>query len=151
MTTEYIGEAFRPIFNAAMAAWWANDCKEVCPMNNWDCKTFSGFWDTGCIDAEPGCSLGTIYRFKPAPKQTVVVGYRDVMGWWHEQSLVAPETVAPEVGSTVWLLDNSHVPLVGFQHNDCTKEWLKDGELFLTREDAQAMSDWLAVCRRGGA
>ena len=118
-------------------------------MNNWDCKTFSGFWDTGCIDAEPGCSLGTIYRFKPAPKQTVVVGYKDVMGWWHEQSLVAPETVEPAMNTQFFQLDGA---TTYFWMDDKNQRMLIErGEVFLAREDAIAMFAWLAVCRRGGA
>ena len=89
------------------------------------------------------------YRLKPVEKRTVTIGYKNSAGVVDWKTLVAPEVECPATGSTVWLLGNDHVPLKGFQHNDCTEQWLKDGALFLTLEDSKAMSDWLTKCRLG--
>lgn len=91
--TEYTGEAFRPVFEKAMGDWWNGGCKGVCPMENWECKTDLGGWDTGTIAGTPDYFSRLRYRFKPTPRRTVTIGCSTDTGiYW--KTLVAPEIEA---------------------------------------------------------
>ena len=151
MTTEYIGPEFRPIFNAAMAAWWAGNCEGIEPLNNWQLKITNGaFW----CDTYGECPTfdGThVHRFKPAPRRTVTIGYIDLDGgneFW--KKLVAPETVAPVAGLAFFLARDSKNSY-RWRGTEEQLVLLRAGLVFLAIEDAQAMTGWLAACRRGGA
>ena len=150
--TEHIGEAFRPIFKAAMAAWWAGDCKGVCPMNNWQFKDKANIM-IDIDNQEPMYDSNKIYRFKPVTKRTVLIGYDSGGGGWESKMLVAPETVAPQRDAAYFVSSSSTEEAFDmvWDEDPIDTEFLTSGCVFLTPEDAQAMSDWLAVCRRGGA
>ena len=149
--TEHIGEAFRPIFKAAMAAWWAGDCKGVCPMNNWQFKDKANIM-IDIDDEEPMYDSNKVYRFKPVPKQTVTIGYRDAEGYECWKTLVAPETVEPRRDASYFVCSSSGEAFdMGWDGDSADTDFFTGSCVFLTLEDAQAMSDWLAVCRRGGA
>ena len=96
-------------------------------------------------------AAGGLYRWKPAPKRTVTLGYKDASGVWHEKTLVASETVMPRFGVEYFVCGTSGVftqvsggPIGNRVH------W-ENSSIFLTCEDARAMADWQAECRRGGA
>ena len=135
--TTWKGQEFEREWHSAMIEWI--DAGRVATKPAWQSALVGDEWSHP-FASTPSFIEGYIYRWAPKPKRTVTI---------NGKTLVAPEVDAPETGSTVWLLGNGHVPLVGFQYNDCTEKWIKDGEIFLTREDAQAMADWLVKCRRG--
>lgn len=151
MTKEFTGPEFEIEFHERYLEWLKGGKVGTDPRTRIEHRPNAGWEWADCDFDSLMRGVGGQFRWKPEPKRTVSIA------WWHKtgkvletKELVAPEVECPATGSTIWLLGNGHVPLVDFQHNDCTEKWLKDGELFLTREDAQAMADWLAVCRRGG-
>lgn len=152
MTQEFTAAEFEIEYYRAMYEWAKGGRVGINPSTSWELSGGEYWSGSGPGARTPQFSDNLFYRWKPAPKRTVTIGYKADNGiWaWNLKTLIAPEVECPATGSTVWLLGNSHVPLVGFQHNDCTEKWLKDGELFATCEDAQAMADWLTVCRKGG-
>ena len=88
------------------------------------------------------------YRFKPAPKRTVTIGYLDSNGDWQKKELVAPETVAPAEEQEYFAGGYTHI----WCNDDigCKRD-LKSRRVFLCREDSDAMDDFLTECRNGGA
>lgn len=143
MTTEYLTGA---ALYRAMADMLEGG-REVQMLHG---SAFTHYAGNGWKEAD-GIHAAYSYRFAPVQKQTVVVGYRDVMGWWHEQSLVAPETVAPKRDAIYFYPSARGIP-ADFQWNGDQPDldFLADGLVFLALEDAKAMSEWLAVCRKGG-
>jgi hypothetical protein len=97
----------------------------------------------------PMCHEGNKYRWKPAPKRMVTIGYASGGGAWQSKELVAPEVEAPAIGTPVYVLNKT--PEVEWEDRPWLVSWLNAGLVFLTGEDAAAMAEWLAVCRRGGA
>ena len=82
----------------------------------------------------------TEYRWKPKPKRTVTI---------NGKVLVAPEVDAPAEGTRYLIITHKGVQCCTWTGDWSDRDTLKDGEVFLTREDAQAMADWLVKCRRG--
>ena len=98
---------------------------------------------TACIRGDiPSCAESTEYRWKPKPKRTVTI---------NGKVLVAPEVDAPEVDDGYYWIggDNGLVDRFKWNNDSADKQWLAAGNVFLTREDAQEMADWLVKCRRG--
>lgn len=89
-----------------------------------------------------------IYRFRPVPKLTQWVGYRDrATKQEHWKELVAPETVAPAEGEEYFAEGRTHT----WCNNDIgCKQDLKSRRVFLCCEDSNVMDDFLTLCRSGG-
>lgn len=143
MTTEYTGEEFRPIFNAA---WWAGNCEGVCPMKNWQSKPVGQTIWYKTEQSEPPCEIGIIYRFKPAPKRMVTIGYATAAHSYANWKTL----VTPEIGSPFFYIDSAQATFK-WDGNKSQKKCLNNGEVFLTYEDAQAMDGWTSKCRGGAA
>jgi hypothetical protein len=89
------------------------------------------------------------YRWKPKPKRNVTIGYKHdgVIEW---KVLVAPEVDAPARNTPFFGIDSYGTPIeIHWTSTVADNIWLSAGNIFLTREDAQAMADWLVKCRRG--
>ena len=87
------------------------------------------------------------------PERMVTIGYESHDGAeWISKTLVAPEVEAPANGHDVYTLysDGSVGRVEWFTGEMSRVARLKAGNIFLTQEDAQAMADWLATCRKGG-
>jgi hypothetical protein len=149
MTKEYTGAEFAPVFYRALADWFESGCNGPDPRKNIEVCRYENYWATG-ESRQVDCMEETFrYRWKPVPKRTVKISYQDKFGKEHQKELVAPEVEAPPKGSLYFHYGrDTALPWAG-GGIDC--KWLEAGEIFLTREDAQAMAEWLAVCRRGGA
>ena len=81
------------------------------------------------------------YRWKPKPKRTVTI---------NGKTLVAPEVDAPAEDTLYWITDTKGgIDMLNWIDAESDKYWLSAGNVFLTREDAQEMADWLVKCRRG--
>ena len=83
--------------------------------------------------------LDDYYRWKPKPKRTVTI---------NGKVLVAPEVDAPAMYARYYTPNRPHETMI-WSNYDFDKSELENGNVFLTREDAQAMADWLVKCRRG--
>jgi hypothetical protein len=132
----YTAEEFEVEFYRAMHEWAKGGKVGVDPRENWQ-KHVYGRW---LSDDEAPCFSFGEYRWKPAPKRTVIIDGVE---------LVAPETDAPK-GKYFFIL----VALVesknwgGYEYE---KRWLKEGLIFLTAEDAKAMYEAQRKQRLGGA
>lgn len=143
----YAGKEFAPIFYRALADWYAKGRVGANPALLWEYKeTKLSEWQSR--GTKYPMFNATEYRWKARAKRKVTIGYQNESELWIEKSLVAPETVAPKVGSTYYRLNASSCVWNGV-HADYLAMW--NGEVFLTKEDTQAMSDWLLVCKTGGA
>ena len=60
--------------------------------------------------------------------------------------LVAPENVAPQVGTVVYIYPESPFEWVADAHDQIL---LAENCIFLKSEDVRAMQDWLTQCRGG--
>lgn len=136
MTKEYIGEAFRAPYCEALAKgdveWQHKNC---------------GVWVDHNNDHIPAFSTKACFRLKPAPKRMVTL--YDAHGKPHQ--LVAPERDVLETGCLFFY--NSY-----YSGNPTREVWvgndfdiwaLRYGNVFLTREDAQAMADFQRKQRLG--
>jgi hypothetical protein len=148
----YTGKEFAPVFYNAMVAWYDGGCVGANPTTLWECKDITplaGMIEDNTWDSRP--TMPTFvsayqYRWKPKPKRMVTIGYPNKSKLWIEKTLVAPEAVAPKIYFKLGC-DSKMEWVENTQH----RKLLQDGEVFLTREDAQAMFEWLAACRKGGA
>ena len=136
--TTWKGQAFEREWHRAMLEWIDGGrvgCKPV-----WQSAAPNHEWEESSSWREPIYFSEYSYRWKPKPKRTVTI---------NGKVLVAPEVDAPEQGALVWVVNVAG----GIQDftwvGDGPKEWLAAGNVFLAREDAQAMADWLVKCRRG--
>ena len=85
------------------------------------------------------------------PERTITIGYESHDGAeWISKTLVAPEVKAPPKGTTFFAAVTQVVEFRWEDDDTLCRDWLNAGLVFLTREDAQAMADWLSVCRKGG-
>ncbi len=89
------------------------------------------------------------YRWKPAPKRMVTIGYSVDGMPTKSKTLVAPEVEAPAMGTVYYCQTTDLHPRCVWDGAEYDTIRLDKGLVFLTREDAQAMSDWLATCRKG--
>ena len=151
MTKEYTGPEFRLEFKRADYEWEKGGRVGVDPETNWERRDSIDHhvnWQSmNCVPTRYTPEM--IYRWKPIAKRMVRIGYYlRHLNQWIENDLVAPEVEAPAIGTPIYLLDKK--PEVEWEDRPWLVSWLKAGLVFLTREDAQAMSDWIAVCRKGG-
>ena len=150
MTKEYTGPEFRLEFKRADYEWEKGGRVGPDPRTQWEHKT-GGVprWADHPTPQHPGFAEGVLYRWKLAPKRMVTISYKtDKMALPVARTVVAPEVEAPPMGTPVYLLYKT--PEVEWEDRPWMVSWLKAGNVFLTREDAQAMSDWLTTCRKGG-
>ena len=144
---EYTGPEFEVEFARAWLKYVEGGKVGADPRRNWECSQSDQLWlgDQGF----PVCVSTREYRWKPIPKRMIEIGYCNSAGHINWRKLGAPEVEAPAMGTIFYRhKDPHHVPRWCGGKQDYLD--LKAGEIFLTREDAQAMSDWLAVCRKGG-
>lgn len=87
---------------------------------HWNDRTSQPLWDT---EVE--------YRRKPEPKETITI---------NGKVLNAPYRKAPEFGTEVYLISFSFVTKRVFQNNNEHVRYLKDGRIFKTWEDAEAVA-----------
>jgi hypothetical protein len=150
MTKEYTGPKFEVEFARAWLKYVEGGKVGVDPRTQWEHKS-GGVpgWSDHPIAQHPGFAEGVLYRWKPAPKRMVTISYKtDKMALPVARTVVAPEVEAPPRGTKYWSMD-----VDGYTHwNESAMDgWkLKKANVFLSCEDAQAMSDWLATCRKGG-
>ena len=141
--TEYKGAEFELPYYEAVVAWLKSGNVGPHPVALYqhvhignarpDWRSPSG--------SEPLFGCQYIYRWKPAPKRTVTI---------NGKALVAPETFAPAYGSSYHSMNYEVSPCQwNWQDTSSDKSNLKLGNVFLTREDAQAMADWLTKCMLG--
>ena len=139
--TEWQGKEFAPVFYRAMAEWHAGGEVGLHPQKLWENSTIGSARPCWRLSgAEPFFDNSVLYRWKPTPKRTVTI---------NGKVLVAPETVAPPMGAIYYLFSVSDFVEQDWENIDCELGWLVEGRVFLTQEDAQAMSDWLTKCRLG--
>jgi hypothetical protein len=146
---EYTGPEFEIEFARAWLAYLEAGKVGVDPRRNWECSQSDQLWlgDQGF----PVCVSTREYRWKPIPKRMIEIGYCNSAGHINWRKLVAPEVEAPPIGEPFYVAGILKAYAVsGWTNGGADNEWFAAGLLFLTREDAQAMSDWLATCRKGG-
>ncbi len=145
---EYTGPEFEIEFKRADYEWVKGGKVGPDPSDNWQVHC-NGDWlsKTG---HEPACHAGCIYRWKPAPKRTINIGYMSG-GTWLRKELVAPEVDAPWPERLCYVLAEANsVSRYSWANSESEQRLLNAGCVFLKYEDAKAMADWLAVCRKGG-
>ena len=153
MNKEYTGAEFEVEFARAWYEYVKGGKVGVDPHCNWEFRSDQRLPFESVTPSVPPFSVVYQFRWKPIPKRTVKIGYYDkAIEDFRYKTLVAPEVEAPPLGTAVY---------TACSDGDCS-DWvwnpngwvgaaLKHGLVFLTREDAQAMTEWLSVCRRGGA
>ena len=151
MTKEYTGPEFRLEFKRADYEWEKGGRVGPDPRTQWEHKS-GGVprWSDHPIAQHPGFAEGVLYRWKLAPKRMVTISYKtDKMALPVARTVVAPEVEALLPDTVFYRFkDPHHVQRWCGGKQDRLD--LTAGEVFLAREDAQDMSDWLAVCRKGG-
>ena len=150
MTKEYTGAEFEIEFARADYEWKLGGKVGVDPRTQWESECHGG-WTRPDGAVTPTFSPDFSYRWKPIPKRTVWIGYKDKNGAGHEKELVAPEVEAPPMNSAYFHIFGARPANSVWNAHYVDMLRLDDGELFLTLEDAAAMAEWLAVCRKGGA
>lgn len=147
---EYTGPAFEIEFARAWLKYVEGGKVGVDPRTQWEHKS-GGVprWSDHPIAQHPGFAEGVLYRWKPAPKRMVTISYKtDKMALPVARTVVAPEVEAPPKGQTYFHGENCNRFI--WDGLDFERKQLADGLVFLAKEDAQAMADWLATCRKGG-
>ena len=150
---EYTGAEFEIEFARAWLEYVVGGKVGVDPWTQWEHKNGVNLEWRGHESRQwPNFGEGVFYRWKPAAKRMVTIGYFKKTGvhGWIEKELVAPEVEAPKDGTTYFrFFEPAYAQTWSSDSRDAVR--LASGEVFLTREDAQAMAEWLAVCRKGGA
>lgn len=152
MTKEYTGPEFEIEFARAWLKYVEGGKVGVDPRTQWEHKS-GGVprWSDHPIAQHPGFAEGVLYRWKPAPKRMVTISYKtDKMALPVARTVVAPEVEAPAMGTVYYCQTTDLHPRCVWDGAEYDTIRLDKGLVFLTREDAQAMSDWLSVCRKGG-
>ena len=148
MTKEYTRAEFEIEFARADYEWKLGGKVGVDPRTQWESECHGG-WTRPDGAVTPTFSPDFSYRWKPIPKRMVRIGYFGERGLVSEE-LVAPEVEAPKDGTTYFrFFEPAYAQTWSSDSRDAVR--LASGEVFLTREDATAMAEWLAVCRKGGA
>ena len=143
---EYTGPEFEIEFARAWLKYVKAGKVGIDPRRNWQVECGRAWAN---FDRIPECADDRPHRWKPAPKRAITIGYESHDGAeWISKELVAPEVEAPPMGTPIYLLDKK--PEVEWEDRPWLVSWLNAGLVFLAREDAQAMADWLSVCRKGG-
>jgi hypothetical protein len=136
--TTWKGQEFEREWHRAMLEWI--DGGRVGEPPYWQFKgSDKADWDDGGAN-RPAWFPNTEFRWAPKPKRTVTI---------NGKVLVAPEVDAPAFGSMFFSASVCGVDFMTWTNSTLDQKTLASGELFLTREDAQAMADWLVKCRRG--
>jgi hypothetical protein len=152
MSKEYTGPEFEVEFARAWLKYVEGGKVGVDPRTQWEHKS-GGVprWSDHPIAQHPGFAEGVLYRWKLKQKRMVTIGYQNALNCWCTKELVAPEVEAPPIGEPFYVAGILKAYAVsGWTNGGADNEWFAAGLLFLTREDAQAMADWLATCRKGG-
>lgn len=147
MNKEYTGEEFEIEFARAWLKYVEGGKVGVDPRTQWEVLELDCYgWESR--NAIPSCLAGRRYRWKPIPKRMVTISYKtDKMAMPVAKELVLPEVEPPPDGTVCfWLGGNSYK----WSNSGADMSALRNGLIFLTAEDSDAMADWLAVCRKGG-
>ena len=141
----FTAQEFEIVFYKAMAEWAQGGKIGKLPRGNWEYRySKSEDWKQSSeLPHTPSFDDLAQYRWKPAKKRTVVIDGVE---------LVAPEVDAPVKGATYFCEYNkgnteSYSPWGGAEFE---YEALKNGKVFLNREDCQAMADAQRKQRMGG-
>ena len=149
MTKEYTGPEFEVEFARAWLKYVEGGKGGVDPRTNYQSWNRYDTWRNESGMPKLVSDPDFAYRWKPAPKRMVSIGYMSG-GTWLRKELVAPEVEAPPKGTTFFAAVTQVVEFRWEDDDTLCRDWLNAGLVFLTREDAQAMADWLATCRKGG-
>jgi hypothetical protein len=136
----YTAEEFEIEFHRAMHEWVTGGKVGIDPHDNWEVRNGGNEWLNRPWG--PTFTPGVTYHWKPAKKRTVIIDGVE---------LVAPETVAPDVGTGYFLCPVSQLSGLVWKDTSIECQWLQDGFIFLTPEDAQAMYEAQRKQRFGGA
>jgi hypothetical protein len=136
----YTAEEFEIEFYRAMNEWLQGGKVGIDPRENWEFLNNEDEWRNTRVS--PAFNPCVTYRWKPAPKRTVIIDGVE---------LVAPETVAPKVGTRYFIRDCYPISEMRWNGNPTEALWLQDGFIFLTPEDAKAMYEAQRKQRLGGA
>lgn len=152
ITGEFRGPEFEIEWHRTMMAWCiAGKPENSNPEQLWEYLRFDDdSWQTNKSPCCPSFSVVIRYRWKPTLKRMVTIGYVDKYGHWEPKTLVAPEVEALEFGTNFYIPFANGVYKSRWANSYIDKTLLAHSAVFLTREDAQAMSDWLTECRNGG-
>ena len=138
MTKEYKAQEFEIEWHRAILAWCVGGKVGADPNSNYEVTSdLRSPWVNA--KTQPSFTTGYYFRWKPAFKRTVTI---------NGKVLIAPEVVAPENGTVVWCSTHLGEPS-GMCFRECEKTFLERGFVFLDKEDARAMADWLTKCRKG--
>jgi hypothetical protein len=143
MSKTFTAQQFEIEFYAAMSKWVSGGKVGPDPRGEWEWRdTPTSSWDFSICMREPMWLSDCEYRWKPAKKRTVLIDGVE---------LVAPEVGAPTDGAQFFIESMDGIVLM-HEWNISDLEHrvaLKNGKVFLTREDAQAMADALRKQRMG--
>jgi hypothetical protein len=148
----YVGAEFAEPFYTAMAEWYKSKCVGPDPRMSWEMQVNFKTWSDYAEGPtkQPDFYAGVPYRWKPLPKRTITLGYKDAGGGEHWETLVAPETVAPAVGTRVWYTNHSDKSSdTSWVDSEAHKELLAANNVFLREADAKAMADFQRRARGG--
>jgi hypothetical protein len=136
--TTWKGQAFEREWHRAMLEWIDGGQVGSAPFWEFIDDAECSDWYIGI--GKPAFKSAT-YRWAPKPKRTVTI---------NGKVLVAPQLDAPAEKTCYWSI-TSYNELVDMHwtNHGIDHQHLSSGNVFLTREDAQAMADWLVKCRRG--
>ena len=141
--TTWKGQEFEREWHRAMLEWIDGGRQhDKAPRNMWESRLRDSSQDWSSDGHTiPFITCHGEYRWKPKPKRTVTI---------NGKTLVASEVVAPADGTSYWIIDSiGETSGIRWDSHRSDVKWLKASNVFLTREDAQNMADWLVKCRRG--
>lgn len=130
--TTYTGKEFEPVFFDRMHQWFVGGCKGPDPRGEWEGRHCPGCeWGRHGIDKFRGDEWE--YRWKPAKPRTVIIDGVE---------LIAPEREAPMTGTAFFIVvSDGAIIEQTWGSNIVQNGRLAFGNVFLTREAAQAMAD----------
>ena len=134
--TTWKGQEFEREWHRAMLEWIEGGRVGEHPA--WQSSEDEIFWRLA-VCYEPDYRT-KFFRWAPKPKRTVTI---------NGKVLVAPEVDAPADDVDVWATAVVGIQSFRWYDSPVNTVLLSTGNVFLTREDAQAMADWLVKCRRG--
>ena len=135
-------QQFKIVFTKAMLEWYENGEVGPDPRYEWEYCGASGEWRQNYRTEKPYFTKSMSYRWKQPNKRTITIDGVE---------LVAPEVDKPEVSKNYFVeSSNGAIQDVLWRNASFDLEALKNGKVFLTREDCQAMADAQRKQRRGG-
>jgi hypothetical protein len=138
--TTWKGQEFEREWHRAMLEWIDGGRVGKHPKYSIEFRTAACYpWTSRSTTNDDAFHEYTEYRWKPKPKRTVTI---------NGKTLVAPEVDAPAMYARYYTHNRPYDTMI-WSNYDFDKSELEEGNVFLTREDAQAMADWLVKCRRG--